>query len=236
MIIMAFDSTAKAASVAVTDDERLLALYTIDNGLTQSELLLPMAENILKSLKLTFDDVKLYSCSVGPGSFTGVRIGVSLVKGLAFAKNTPCVSVSALDALAENLRGLDGTVVACMDARRSQLYTATYTAKCGELTKITSDRAISISELGEELEKSSGKIYITGDGYKNVHAILKDQKLDLGCTPELLITENAYSVAKTAYRKYISGEYVSDLEIAPTYLRMPQAERERLERLNNKAE
>lgn len=232
MITLAFDSTAKAASVAVCDGEKLLALYNIDNGLTQSELLLPMAENMLKSLKLTFSDVDLLACAVGPGSFTGVRIGVALVKGIAFGRNIPCVAVSTLDELAENLSGLDGIIVPCMDARRGQVYTATYRGKNCELTKLTEDRAIAISELAEELKKYADEpIYLSGDGYEVAKRGLLAAGIKVCDTPELLITENAYSIAKIAKRKYDTGEYLTDLEIAPTYLRMPQAERERLERL-----
>ena len=231
MIILAFDSNAKAASVAVCEDEKLLALYNIDNGLTQSELLLPMAENMLKNLHLTFDDVDLLACAVGPGSFTGVRIGVALVKGIAFGKNIPCVSVSTLDELAENLAGLDGIIVPCMDARRQQVYTATYRGKDGELEKLTEDRAIAISELAEELRAFDEPIYLSGDGYEVARRGLVAVGIDVKATPTLLITENAYSVAVIAKRKYDRGEIQTDLEIAPTYLRMPQAERERLERL-----
>lgn len=237
MIILAFDSTAKAASVAVCDDEKLLALYNIDNGLTQSELLLPMAENMLKSLKLTFDDIGLLACSVGPGSFTGVRIGAALVKGIAFGKSIPCVAVSTLDELAENLRGLDGIIVPCMDARRAQVYTATYKGNGETLEKLTEDRAIAIAELAEELrEYKDTPIYISGDGYEVAKRGLEAAGIKLAKTPELLITENAYSVALIAKRKYELGEAVTDLEIAPTYLRMPQAERERLERLAKEKE
>ena len=231
MIILAFDSTAKAASVAVADGEKLLALYNIDNGLTQSELLLPMAENMLASLKLTFDDVGLLACSVGPGSFTGVRIGVALVKGIAFGKNIPCVSVSTLDELAENLAGLDGIIVPCMDARRQQVYTATYRGRNGALEKLTEDRAIAISELAEELKTYDEPIYLSGDGYDVAKRGLEALGVKIKDTPKLLITENAYSVALIAKRMYDEGKYGTDLEIAPTYLRMPQAERERLERL-----
>ena len=231
MIILAFDSTAKAASVAITDDEQLLALYNIDNGLTQSELLLPMAENMLKNLKLTFDDVELLACAVGPGSFTGVRIGVALVKGIAFGKNIPCVSVSTLDELAENLAGLEGIIVPVMDARRQQVYTATYRGRYGKLEKLTSDRAIAISELADELKEYSEPIYLVGDGYEVAKHGLEAAGVKVQNTPKLLITENAYSVALVAKRKHESGEATTDLEIAPTYLRMPQAERERLERL-----
>ena len=238
MIILAFDSTAKAASVAVSDGEKLLADYTVDNGLTQSELLLPMAENILKNLHLTFDDVDLLACAVGPGSFTGVRIGVALVKGIAFGKNIPCISVSTLDELAENLAGLDGIIVPCMDARRHQVYTATYRGKAGKLEKLTEDRAIAISELAEELRAYDEPIYLSGDGYEVARKGLLAAGISVKDTPTLLITENAYSVAVIAKRKYDAGDRQSDLEIAPTYLRMPQAERERLERLqkeNNEA-
>ena len=231
MIILAFDSTAKAASVAVTDDEKLLALYNIDNGLTQSELLLPMAENMLKSLRLSFDDVGLLACAVGPGSFTGVRIGVALVKGIAFGKNIPTIAVSTLDELAENLAGLDGIIVPVMDARRQQVYTATYKGEGGSLEKLTPDRAIAISELAEELKAFSEPIYLVGDGYEVAKRGLLAAGVEVKETPKLLITENAYSVALVAKRKHEAGEVMSDLEIAPTYLRMPQAERERLERL-----
>ena len=231
MITLAFDSTAKAASVAVCDDEKLLALYNIDNGLTQSELLLPMAENMLKCLGLSFDDVGLLACAVGPGSFTGVRIGVALVKGIAFNKNIPCVAVSTLDELAENLAGLDGIIVPAMDARRAQVYTATYRGEGGSLTKLTPDRAIAIAELAEELKTYDAPIYLVGDGYEVARRGLLAAGVEVKCTPSLLITENAYSVAVIAKRKYDKGEAVTDLEIAPTYLRMPQAERERLERL-----
>lgn len=232
MIILAFDSTAKAASVAVCDGEKLLALYNIDNGLTQSELLLPMAENMLKCLKLNFSDVDLLACAVGPGSFTGVRIGVALVKGIAFGRNIPCVAVSTLDELAENLSGLDGIIVPCMDARRQQVYTATYRGKDGKLEKLTEDRAVAISELAEELKAYSNEpIYLSGDGYDVAKRTLSDMGIKVCDTPGLLITENAYSIAKIAKRKFDTGEYLTDLEIAPTYLRMPQAERERLERL-----
>lgn len=231
MIVLAFDSTAKAASVAVCDGEKLLALYNIDNGLTQSELLLPMAENMLKCLKLDFSDVGLLACSVGPGSFTGVRIGVSLVKGIAFGKNIPCVAVSTLDELAENLAGLDGIIAPCMDARRKQVYNALYRGKDGKLEKLTQDRAISISELAEELRNYGEPIYLSGDGYEVAKSGLSELGVSVKDTPELLITENAFSVAKVALRKFEKGEYGNDLDIAPTYLRMPQAERERLERL-----
>ncbi len=231
MKILAFDGTAKAASVAVSDQDRILGLCTVDNGLTQSELLLPMAEDLLSSLKLTFSDIDIFATSVGPGSFTGVRIGVSLVKGLAFGKGVPCVGVSTIEALAENLRGLRGVVVPCMDARRNQVYTATFISDGENLKRITEDRAIAISALADELREYEGQdIYICGDGYSVARNGLISAGLNIRKTPELLILENAASVAMLAKVKYEKGETVSDSELSPIYLRMPQAERERLER------
>lgn len=236
MITLAFDSTAKAASVAVCEDYKALALYTVDNGLTQSELLLPMAENILKSLKLTFDDIDLFACAVGPGSFTGVRIGVALVKGLALGKSKPCISVSTLEELAENARGLEGLIVPVMDARRSQVYTAIFESDGNELIRKSPDLALSLLDLAKILKEYSEKdIYLIGDGYDVTKKALTAEGVLLKNTPELLINENAYSVATVALRKFKANEYCDDLSISPTYLRLPQAERERLEK-NKEAE
>ena len=237
MKILAFDSTAKVASVAVCEDGELLALYNIDNGLTQSELLLPMAESILKALKLSFSDVDALACAIGPGSFTGVRIGAALVKGLAFGKNIPCIEVSTLEELAMNLHPSDSIIISCMDARRSQVYTATFRSGENGLERLTEDRAISIEQLANEIKEANYKeFYITGDGYKTVTEYLLKAGIRPRQTPPLLISENAYSCAKVAYEKYKAGDFKSDSEIFPTYLRMPQAERERLEKLEQNKE
>lgn len=230
MIILAFDSTAKAASVAVCDNERLLGLYTIDNGLTQSELLLPMAEDLLKSLKLTFDNVELLCASTGPGSFTGVRIGAALVKGIAFGKNIPCVSVSTLEALAENLIPLKGRLVPVMDARRNQVYSATFKSDGTTVERVCEDRAISIDDLAKELAECDGDIYLSGDGYEVAKKGLEARGVKIAATPPLLICENAYSCALVALKKFRCGDFVNDSEFTATYLRLPQAERERLEK------
>ena len=231
MKILAFDGTARAASVALCENDKPLACYTIDNGLTQSELLLPMAENMLRSLKTDFSEVDIYATSVGPGSFTGVRIGVSLIKGLAFGKNAPCVAVSTLEALAENLTPLKGILVPCMDARRNQVYTASFRCDGQRTERLTEDRAISLDALAKELLEFDGSIYLCGDGYSVAKKALTERGVVLTDTPPLLILENAVSVARIAYRKYAKGEFVTDSELSPAYLRLPQAERERLERL-----
>jgi tRNA threonylcarbamoyladenosine biosynthesis protein TsaB len=231
MKILAIDSTAKAASIAVCQDERLLGLYTVDNGLTQSELLLPMAENMLKSLKLSFNDIELIAVATGPGSFTGVRIGAAMAKGIAFDRDIPCVSVSTLEELAENLAPLEGILIPAMDARRNQVYTATFRSDGKELCRLCEDRAVSINDLALELgEYKNEKIYISGDGYDVLKKGLDALGIKTAETPPLLICENAYSAARVALRKYKNGDFTSDTQLAPTYLRLPQAERERLEK------
>ena len=231
MITLAFDSVARIASVALCDGEKVLAQYSIDNGMTQSELLLPMAESILSSVGLSFSDVGLYASTTGPGSFTGVRIGVSLIKGLAFGKGVPCVSVSSLDSLAENAAGLSGIIVPVMDARRSQVYCAIFESDGENLTRVSEDMAIPLSTLAELLQKYKDRpIYLTGDGYGVATAALTNLGVALCNTPEGIRGQSAASCAKVAYRMYKCGNTVADTELAPTYLRLPQAERERLER------
>ena len=231
MKILGFEGTAKIASVAVIEDDKILSSYTVDNGLTQSELLLPMAESVLSDLVLELDDIDLLATAVGPGSFTGVRIGVSLVKGLAFGRNIPCVAVSTLEELAENLRGIPAIIVPVMDARRAQVYNAIFECDGKDITRITEDRAISLSALAEELLKYRGKdIYLVGDGYKIAYEYLKASGVEICDTPPTLIYENAASVCFVAKKKYEAGLSTTDLEISPIYLRMPQAERERIEK------
>ena len=233
MIILAFDGTAKCASCAILRDDICLGEYNVDNGLTQSELLLPMAESLMKSLRLNFSDVELYATSVGPGSFTGVRIGAALVKGLAFGKNAPCAEVSTLEALAENARGLCGIIVPAMDARRGQVYTAIFRCDGENLERLTEDIAISITELGERLREFDEPIYLTGDGYGVAKKGLTAEGLQIENTPVALRNQSAASVARVALRQFKEGKTVSDTELSPTYLRLPQAERERLERSKN---
>ena len=232
MLTLAFDTTAKIASCAAVKDGRVLAEYTVDNGLTQSELLLPMAKDMLGALKISIEDVDLLACSVGPGSFTGVRIGAALIKGLAFGKNVPCVGVSTIEALANNLVPINGIIVPVMDARRAQVYTAIFRSDGKKIERICDDTAIACTTLAEMLRAYEGEsIYLVGDGYDVAYKILTESGVKICPTPRLLINENAYSVARVALEKFKRGEAVSDTEITPTYLRMPQAERERLERL-----
>lgn len=232
MKILALDSTAKTASVGICDGERLISIYSVTAGLNHSETLLPMVENALKTAQMTVDDIDMFAISDGPGSFTGVRIGVSLLKGLAFGKEKLCVGVSTLEALAHNLKGFEGVICPVMDARRDQVYNALFLSEGKVLTRLTEDRAIPLSELENELKEKYGnkKIYLCGDGYALAKSRLGAETEE---TPILLREQNAYSVAQTALKKYSenSSDSYTDRELKPTYLRVPQAERERLERL-----
>lgn len=236
MKILAFDSSAKCASVAIAEDDRILSAFTADNGNTHSEVLLPMAEDACAAAGTTLAEIDFYAVTVGPGSFTGVRIGVATVKGLAFrypeGENRNCVAVSTLEALGENLLGLDGIYCAVMDARRGEVYNALFRTENGKLVRLCKDRAISLSALAEELNTAyRGEcVRLVGDGYGVAFDALCASGVSLAPTPALLRQQNAASVAKCALRLIKEGKTVSDRALSAVYLRLPQAERERLER------
>ncbi len=209
MIILALDSTGAAASAALLDSDRLLCKATETGALTHSATLLPAIERLLDTAHLTFADIDLFAASAGPGSFTGVRIGAATLKGIAFGKNKPCCAVSALEALAYNLRGTDGVVCALMDARRGQFYTATFAISGGEVTRLTPDEAKS----GEDIA-----------------ALPFFDGLPVTLCPEDQRLADGESVGLCALGMYRAGEIVTDADFAPVYLRLPQAERERLEK------
>lgn len=230
MKILAMESSALTASVAVCEDERLLAEYTVNNGNTHSENLLPMAESILSFLGLSVSDIDLFSVAAGPGSFTGVRIGVSTLKGLAFGTEKACIGVSTLEALAYTMQSVNGLVCPVMNARRKQVYTALFRVENGKIVRLTEDSAISVEELGEKLKEYSEPIYLVGDGFDLVTGLLS---LPFAFTQDRLKYQSAYAVAAAALNAYRAGVRTTHKELAPTYLRPCQAERERAERLKN---
>ena len=232
MHILAFDSTAKTASVALWRDGEILAEFFVNSGKTHSEILLPMAEDVLARAHVQISEIDYFAVTAGPGSFTGVRIGTATVKGLAFAltEEKNCVPVSTLEAIAERLMPLDGIYVPVMDARRNEVYNAVFRAEGGVLTRLTPDRAISLAALAEELITLYPKetVRLAGDGYDVAWAALAPLALRLSETPRGLRTQNAASVAFVAARGVAHGETVTPTALAPTYLRLPQAERDRL--------
>ena len=228
MKILALDSSAVVASVALCDGETLLAEYTLNNGNTHSETLLPMVETLLSHFGMSADDIELFAASSGPGSFTGVRIGVATLKGLAFAKNTPCAAVSTLEALAENAVSLGGLICPVMNARRAQVYTALFRSDGKTLTRLLPDSALALTELDDLLAAYGEPVIFVGDGYAITRKALK--KTEAREIPDRLRHQSAYSVAQVARRAYENNEATTDAALAVTYLRPSQAERERLER------
>ena len=225
MKILALDTSAKTASVALTDVRRLIAANTLNAGLTHSETLLPMVVSLLSDANTAVDDVDMFACTVGPGSFTGVRIGVSVVKGLAYGKNKVCVGVSTLEALARNIDN-DGIIVPVMDARRSRLYRAVFRKENGVLTRLTEDDAKSVDEIAAEISEYGHDIYFVGDGYDIISGAFASTKE----TPEPLRCSNAYSIAAAALEKYEKADdaerkKMCDTLLFPEYLRPSQAER-----------
>ena len=227
MKILALDTTARVASAAICNDTQLISLYTQNVGLTHSETMLPMIEALLKHSRTDINDIDLFACSSGPGSFTGVRIGVSVIKGLAFEKNKQCIGVSTLEALARNIVCPNGEIICpVMDARRNQLYSAMFTYQEGALVRLTDDDTVDANELASKLSSLSKPIHFVGDGYDIMDKMPVPLKKH---TPEILRYQNAYSVAMAALEKYKSNKNndlrFDDSSLVPEYLRPSQAER-----------
>ena len=219
MKILSLDTTAQVCSAAICDENELIAEITVNTGNTHSETLLPAIEQILKISELCVDDIDAFACSTGPGSFTGIRIGISAVKGLAAAENKPCYAVSSLWAMAELVSHSSAVICSVMDARCGQVYNALFKSSGGRLLRLTEDRAISTEELKTEL-MSYSKVILVGDGTDLVLNYLKLPSVTPA--PEHLKYQNAIGVAFAA--KEISPCAPAELEAF--YLRLPQAERE----------
>ena len=227
MLIMAFESSAKAASVALLRDGRLVSQYSQCSGLTHSRTLLPMAEDMLKNAEMSLKDVDCFAVAHGPGSFTGIRIGVSTVKGLAWAADKPCVGVSTLEAMAWHGLSAGGYVCPVMDARRSQVYNALFKIENGRPERLCEDRPIGLAELSAELRGLNAPVLLIGDGAAITAAWLDREGIAYTAAPENLLWQSAWGVAMAASEK----EPRSCDELLPVYLRLSQAERERMERM-----
>lgn len=225
MKILAVDSTENTAAVAITEDDTLIASTVINAGRSHSELLLPAIESLMTASHLSYDDIGLFACSSGPGSFTGVRIGVATIKGLAFGRNIPCIGVSATEALAYNYLNIDGIICPAMDARRSQLYNAIFRSHNGRIERLTPDRTISSCDLASELLSYDEHIYFCGGGEHIIRAAAEGNQ-NVRPTPEILKRQNAYSVAVCALRNLCENtDHLTDKALSPSYLRPSQAER-----------
>ena len=235
MLILAFESSAKAGSCALLRDGSLLAEYYQNGGQTHSRTLMKMAEDMLRNCDLTPADVDAVGVAAGPGSFTGVRIGLSAAKGFAWAGELPCVGVSTLEAMAHSVLPFDGIVCCAMDARRSQIYNALFRSDGQRLTRLCPDRALSIEELTADLEKygEEAKILV-GDGAQLCYNTIGEAVAAVCLAPEHLRHQRASGVALCTCAMLQAGENGDGGALVPNYLRLSQAERERLERENNR--
>lgn len=226
--VLAVESSAGPASCALLrveeGRETLLCSASVNTRLTHSQTLMPMIEDMLRNAGLSLEAVDALAVAVGPGSFTGVRIGVAAVKGLAFPKDLPCVAVSTLEAMAYRFEGLPMTcdILTAMDARCRQVYTALFSVKDGVLTRETPDEALTLDELSQRLAERNRVTVVVGDGA----ALCCAEMPQLTLAPAGQRDQSAVGVARAAVPRLASGDAMSGDTLLPVYLRLPQAERE----------
>lgn len=228
MLILSVDSSAAPASVCLYQDGKILADFYLNSGFTHSQTLMAMVESALKISCRTVSDIDAFAVNNGPGSFTGVRIGVSAIKGMAYAADKPCIAVSTLLSMAYNSLTSDGIICACMDARRNQVYNALFRVSSGTVARLCEDRAISVADLLDELGSYDERVMLAGDGAQLVFDSSENDNITL--LPENIRYQRASSTAIAAFDKYNRGEALSPAALMPSYLRLSQAERERLEK------
>ena len=226
MRILAVDTSAVCASVGVTEDGKILSESSINTGLTHSRTLMPMIDSTLRNGEIDLDSIDYFACSVGPGSFTGIRIGVAAVKGLADGLKKNCIPVSTLEALAYNLQGRCCTAVSVMDARCNQVYCGIFLVDGDEITRLTEDMALKIDELEKILPDYENVVFV-GDGARLCHS-----KLGYEIAPAGQLYQRGASVAFAAEKSFSEDKTVTAAELMPAYLRLPQAERELKARLS----
>ncbi len=227
MNILALESSARAASAAVCRDGELIAQYYQSSGLTHSRTLLAMARDMLASLGMTVSDMDGIAVARGPGSFTGIRIGVAAAKGLAWGAEKPLCGVSTLEAMAYHCQSPSLVICPVMDARRSEVYNALFEFD-GELKRLSPDRAISLEALSEDAKKSKKKYFLVGDGANLCYNFFLEKNIPCVLAPENIRLQSAWGVAIAAK----AGLFADPGAVEPNYLRLSQAERERLARLN----
>jgi len=228
MNILALDTSSRAASCAILLDGSLAGEFFVNIGLTHSQTAMPMVEKLLEHTMTAPGDIDVFAVSIGPGSFTGLRIGISAIKGMALATGKPCVGVSTLQALAAGAGLFEAHICPIMDARRGQVYTAIFENTAGILRRIRCDEALSIEALGKELVGLPCPTLLVGDGAALCFETLGKPE-HLCMAPERFLHQRASAVAAVAHELALGGQLVSAGELAPVYLRLPQAERERME-------
>lgn len=236
MKLLALECSATPASCAIVEDSKIIAQSFVNVKLTHSQTLLPLVTSMLKASLNDLDDIDVFAITSGPGSFTGIRIGISALKGLACANNKPVVAVSTLRAIAENFTDINCIVCAVMDARCNQVYNALFSVENGEITRLCDDRAVMIEDVLADLKNMSDKdkpIFISGDGAEIFYKSAKDIK-NVKKASGLLSLQNAAGVCLAAEKEYKNDKFLSAEELLPFYLRLPQAERELNSKENKK--
>ena len=225
MKVLALETSAKACSAAVTEDGRVVASAFQCTGLTHSRTLMPMVEDMLRNADLTLSDCDIIAVANGPGSFTGIRIGIAAAKGLAFAADKPAAGVSTLESMALGCAGMNGLIVCAMDARRQQVYNALFRAENGILTRLSPDRPIALADLAEEVRQYDLPRIVVGDGAALCARYLTEQDIPCVIAPPHLVQQNAVSVALAAEKAADEGRLQTAQELEPVYLRPAQADR-----------
>jgi len=228
--ILALETSAVTASVAVAEDEKLLAQSFQNSGLTHSATLMPMVTDLLKNTGISMKEIDVIAVAAGPGSFTGIRIGVAAAKGLAWPEDKLCAPCSTLESMAWQCAHIGGEICAVMDARRKQVYNARFLAYDGKLTRLTEDRAIGLDQLLDEVKGSGKPQILVGDGSALCSAAFEQAEVPFVVMPPHLVCQTAWGVARAALELAHAGQLVPAGQLTPQYHRLSQAERERLER------
>ena len=224
MLILGIDTAAAPCCAAVydTDKQQTLGSFVINNKLTHSVTLMPVVSDLLRNSGITTEDIDLFAVANGPGSFTGLRIGISAVKGMAFAASKPCAAVSTLEAMAYNVAMCDGVVCASIDARCNQVYTATFLNDNGTVTRLTDEECLKADELAARLSEYDGDIILVGDGAQLVKKAADEQGIDTRLAPDPIRFQTGYGVCLAA----MNAERIAPEQLMPMYLKLPQAQRE----------
>ena len=235
MKILAVDTTASPVSVAILTDGFLTGEFFLNAKTTHSQTLMPLVETILKTTNTNINDIDIFAVNAGPGSFTGVRIGVASIKGIAMPLDKKCVSVSTLESMAYCLPYNDGIVCSVMDARCNQVYNALFSLDNGKVTRLTEDRALSVDELRKEISHFVQNIYLVGDGADLCYKAYEKDIENIILVPTNLRYQHAYGTAKVAEKLASENNLCTSSQLMPMYLRLPQAERELSEKLKAKS-
>lgn len=226
MKILSLDSATECATAAIIDDNKILGEVIINHKKQHSIIMMPMIDSLIKSCGLTISDIDGYAVSNGPGSFTGLRIGMSTVKGLVQATNKPFVTISSLEGLANNLFNVHGIICPIIDALRGNVYTNFYRFENGKLTSIDVDQLLSIDEVIEKCNSFKENVTFIGDGTYKFGEKLKQALSNASIAPSHLNVAKASSIGLLGHLKLSQGESDNVLSSAPVYLRKCQAERE----------